>query len=107
MSFDDDPDPWVKIWEGPTFEAEHLRLRLEQSHIPVEFGDALLTGEARVQVPRSYLAEARDVIAGVQANWPSMIESTEQGLGLKPSWRIAIVAVSLLLLGLIVISVFN
>ena len=107
MSYDDDPDPWVKIWEGPTFEAEHLRLRLEQAHIPVEFGDALLVGHARVQVPRSYLGEASDVIAGVQASWPVLTETTDNGYGIKSSWRLAIVVTAAVVLALIVISVVS
>lgn len=107
MTYDDDEDPWIKIWEGPTFEAEHLRLQLEQSHIPVEFGDALLVGEARVQVPRSYLREARDVIAGVQANWPVLTEQTGDGFDIKASWRIGFVVMAAILLAFLVISMVN
>jgi hypothetical protein len=107
VTYDDDLDPWVKIWEGPTFEAEHLRMRLEQSHIPVEFGDALLVGEARVQVPRSYLGEARDVLAGVQAKWPVIVESTQAGFGIKRSWRIAFAVVAAVLVAMIILTMVS
>jgi hypothetical protein len=104
MTYDDDPDPWVKLWEGPTFEAEHLRLRLEQAHIPVEYGDALLPGQARVQIPRSYLGEARDVIEGVEANWPVLTAHTEDGFDLKPTWRLAFIVMAAVLLIVIVVA---
>lgn len=101
----DEPDPFVPIWEGQTFEAEHLRLLLETAHIPVEFGDALLPGHARVQVPRSYLEEANDVIKGTNARWPELTQATATGFDVKPSLRLALTVMAAVLLVLLVLLV--
>jgi hypothetical protein len=98
MEYEDDADPFVPVWEGPYVEAEHLRLRIEEAHIPVNFGDALLTGHARVQVPRSYLAEVQDVIAGVQASWPRVTTETADGFDWKPGIRLALIVVAAIVL---------
>ena len=90
----DEEDPFVPVWEGPYIEAEHLRIRIEAEHIPVEFGDALLPGQARVQVPRSYLEEATDVISGTQAKWPTITRETSDGFDWKPGIRLALVAMA-------------
>ena len=87
----EDQDPFVPVWEGPYIEAERVRLRIEAAHIPVEFGDALLTGHARVQVPRSYLEEVRDVISGAAASWPEVTRATADGFDWRPGIRIALV----------------
>lgn len=95
----DHDDPFVPIWEGTTLEAEHMRLRIEAEHIPVEFGEALEAGHARVQVPRSYLEEARDVLAGQRASWPPEItEATSDGFDWKPAARLALVVVAIALI---------
>ncbi len=76
----DEEDPFVPVWEGPFIDAELVKMRIEEAHIPVDFGDALLPGHARVEVPRSYLAEVRDVIAGSAAPWPQIAEGRTVGL---------------------------
>jgi hypothetical protein len=86
----DDADPFVPVWEGPYIEAEHLRLLIEAEHIPVDFGDALLPGHARVQVPRSYLEEATNVMSGTQAKWPTVTKETADGLDWRPGIRLAL-----------------
>src|SRR5688572_29611236 len=90
----DDADPFVPVWEGPYLEAEHLRLRIEAEHIPVEFGDALLPGQARVQVPQSYLEEANSVISGTQAKWPTVTQETPDGFDYRPSVRLALIVMA-------------
>jgi hypothetical protein len=102
----EDEDPFVPVWEGPTFEAEHLRLTLESAHIPVEFGDALLPGQARVEVPRSYLAEVQDVLRGAQARWPEITQETDDGFDLKPTLRLALVAMAVVVVLIIVLAAF-
>ncbi len=104
--YEDEDDPFVPVWEGPFFEAEHLRLRLEAAHIPVDYGDALQTGHARVEVPRSYLGEVRDVLEGVQARWPEVTRATEDGFDYHPALRIALVAMAVLALVFIALTVF-
>ena len=59
----EEDDPFVPVWEGPTPEAQALLERLERAHVPVDLGEALSVGEARVEVPRSYVEEARAVMA--------------------------------------------
>jgi hypothetical protein len=93
-----DDDPFVSVWEGPTFEADHVRIRLEAEHIPVELGEALEVGHARVEVPRSYLTEVRDVLNGVQARWPEITRATSDGFDLRPDIRLALVAMALIAL---------
>ena len=100
----DDEDPFIPVWEGPTTDAEMLRLQLEESHVPVEFGDALNPGEARVMVPRSYLGEVKDVITGSQARWPEVTVRTEHGFDLDPRLRLAFVAMAALVLVVLVIT---
>jgi hypothetical protein len=105
----DEEDPFVPVWEGPLFDAELIRLRLEEAHIPVDFGEALLPGEARVEVPRSYLEEVRDVVNGVAARWPDLSERGPGGIRVKPSVDLgtraiaAILAVSLVIGSAIVV----
>jgi hypothetical protein len=102
----DDADPFIPVWEGPTTDAQLLRLSLEEAHVPVELGDALNPGEARVMVPRSYLGEVRDVISGAQAKWPKVIVDTEDGFDLNPWIRLAFVALAAIVLAVIVLTVF-
>ncbi len=98
----DDDDPFIPVWEGATTDAHLLRLQLEEAHVPVEFGDALNPGEARVMVPRSYLAEVKDVIQGNQARWPKLTVATEDGFDVNPKWRLAFVLVAAVALFVIV-----
>lgn len=96
-------DPFVPIWEGPTPEASQLARRIESAHIPVDLDEALEVGHSRVVVPRSYLAEARDALAGVAAVWPSPI-SDDPAFDFKPVFRLALVIVALGLLVVIVLA---
>lgn len=99
----DHTDPWVPIWEGRTIDAEGLVLRIESAHIPVDLGEALEVGHARVQVPSSYVAEATDVIEGRAADWPSgVVEDVDGDLDWKPNVRIALVVVAIGLLILLI-----
>jgi hypothetical protein len=93
----DEDDPFVPIWEGPYLDAELIKMRIEEAHIPVEYGDALLPGEARVQVPRSYLAEVKDVISGSAAMWPEISEHGPSGVQVKPTVQLGTRAVALYL----------
>ena len=99
----DDPDPFIPVWEGATTDAHALRIQLEEAHVPVELGDALNPGEARVMVPRSYLAEVKDVIQGNQARWPSVTVRTGDGFDLNPKLRLAFVAMAAVVLLLLVL----
>jgi hypothetical protein len=94
----DDPDPFIPVWEGPTPDAQLLRMQLEEGHVPVELGDAPSPGEARVMVPRSYLEEVKDVIQGNQARWPTVTVDTANGFDLNPKLRLAFVAMAAVVL---------
>jgi hypothetical protein len=99
----DEEDPFVPVWEGPYLDAELIKLRLEEAHIPVDFGDAVLAGHARVEVPRSYLDEVHDVVTGTAAPWPEVSEHGPSGVRVKPGIDLgtravaAILAVSLII----------
>ena len=62
MSDDWEYDAFVPVWEGPYIEARERMTWLEEAHIPVDLGDALLPGQARVEVQRGYEAEAREIM---------------------------------------------
>jgi hypothetical protein len=79
-------------------------MQLEESHVPVELGDALNPGEARVMVPRSYLSEVKDVITGVAAKWPDVTVRTEDGFDLDPRMRLVFVAMAAIVLAVLVIT---
>ncbi|HYZ92263.1 MAG TPA: zinc ribbon domain-containing protein [Actinomycetota bacterium] len=98
----DEPDPFVPIWEGPTPEAAQLARRIEAAHIPVDLGEALEAGHSRVEVPRSYLTEARDALAGRAPVWPSAI-GRDSTLDWHPSVRLALVIVAVGLIVLILL----
>jgi hypothetical protein len=98
----DDADPFVPVFEGPTTDAQLIRMQLEEAHVPVELGDALNPGEARVMVPRSYLAEVRDVLQGTQAKWPEVTVRTADGFDLDPRWRLAFVVMAVAVLVVLV-----
>lgn len=106
-------DPFVPIWEGPTPEAEALRRQLERSAIPVDLGEALEPGRARIQVPSSYSDEARGILddRGFEAILapPEPLGPDELSLedpGSWPTWlRVGLWAIALILiLGLIFTS---
>lgn len=93
-----DPEEFVPIWEGPTPEAGRLSDAIRRAHIPVDLGEALQTGHARIEVPRSYVDEARAALAGTP---------TEPSLRTDFDWarlaRIALVIVAVLLVALLVL----
>lgn len=94
----DHDDPFVPVWEGPTIEADHMRLRIEAQHIPVDLDEALQSGHSRVVVPRSYLEEVRDVLAGRVASWPPEVTAqTSDGFDWSPGIRLALVVVAIVL----------
>ena len=103
----DDDDPFVVVWEGPTFEAQALRMRLEEGHVPVELGDVPTPGEARVMVPRSYLSEVKDVISGTAARWPSVSVQTERGLDVDPRLRLAFVVMAAVVVVVLVLQLIT
>jgi hypothetical protein len=94
----DEEDPFIPVWEGPYLDAELVKLRLEEAHIPVDFGDALLPGHARVEVPRSYLGEVRDVISGNAATWPEVTEHGPSGVRVKASIQLGTKLTALLVI---------
>lgn len=98
-------DPWLPIWEGPTIDASSLALSLEDASIPVHVDEAPDVGHSRVQVPRSYIPEARDVVVGEHPFWPTGVtETTSGGLDWAPGIRLALIAVAVGLLVLMIMS---
>lgn len=97
-----DPDPFIPIWEGPTPEAARIARRIEDAHIPVDLGEATEVGHSRVEVPRSYLAEARRALAGEAPTWPSGI-GRDAAFDWHPSVRLALVIVAVGLIVLILL----
>jgi hypothetical protein len=95
-------DPFVPIWEGPTPEAHQLARKIAAAHIPVDLGEALEAGHARVEVPRSYVSEARDALEGRAPTWPSVI-GRDSTLDWHPSVRLALVIVAVGLIVLILL----
>lgn len=95
-------DPFVPIWEGPTTEATRLLGLVEAAHIPVDLGEALEAGHSRLEVPRSYVNEARDAIEGRTVSWPSPI-SDGPDVDYGRMFRLALVFVAV---GLIVLMLF-
>jgi hypothetical protein len=97
-----DPEEFVPIWEGPTPEASRLADLIQRAHIPVDLGEALESGHARVEVPRAYVDDAREALTGSGVSAPLPI-----GLRLDFDWglaaRIALVIVALLLIVLLVL----
>jgi hypothetical protein len=61
---------FVPVWEGTYAEARERLTWLEEAHIPVDLGDALLPGHARVEVARGYEDEAQEIMRdGPRAGW--------------------------------------
>ncbi len=91
---------FVPVWEGPFVEAENLMRRLENVHIPVDLGEALEPGRARVEVPPGYVEEALEVLDSpnrLDLSMP-MIDSVSQ------SWTIARIVLVVLVVLLIVLA---
>ena len=100
----DTEDPFITIWEGPTPEATELLGKIQSRHIPVELDDALEVGHARVQVPRSYLVDVRDVVLGIVPELPEVsVETADGGLDWKPAIKIAIALTAIALLLVLVL----
>lgn len=97
-------DPFIPIWEGPTPDAQDIVRKVQSRHIPVELGDALQVGHARVEVPRSYLAEVRDVLYGIAGELPEITDDTLDGFDWKPALKVAIVLTAALLVLLLIIT---
>lgn len=95
-------DPFISIWEGPTPQANDLVRKIQSRHIPVELDDAFEVGHARVQVPRSYLADVRDVVLGIVPELPEISIETPHGLDWKPALKVAIALTAIVLLVLLV-----
>ena len=95
-------DPFITIWEGPTPEAGDLMRKIQSRHIPVQLDDALEVGHARVQVPRSYLVDVRDVVLGLVPELPEVSVETPLGLDWKPAIKVAIALTAIVLLLLLV-----
>lgn len=94
-------DPFVPVWEGPTDAARRIAGQMEAAHIPVDLGDAAQAGHARVEVPSSYVAEARSVLADPDA---PVREPTPGDLDGRPAWGLALVVVAALLIALMVLA---
>lgn len=106
-------DPFVSIWEGPTTEAQALLQAVEASSIPVDLDEAADLGRSRLQVPRSYVEEARGILdaQGFEALLAPPPAPTEEDLSLEdpgswPMWiRVAIgVVAALIIIGLLASS---
>jgi hypothetical protein len=102
----DHEDPFVPIWEGPTPVAHDIMRKVQSRHIPVELGDALEVGHARVEVPRSYLAEVRDVLQGVASELPDITDETPDGYDWKPVLKLAIIGLAALLVLALLLTSF-
>jgi hypothetical protein len=77
------------VWEGLYAEASERLAWLEEAHIPVDLGDALLPGQARVEVPPEYAAEAREIMQrgpGSTSSIPLLDPSAPWFTG----WKIAV-----------------
>ncbi len=94
-----DPEEFVPIWEGPTPEASRLAELIQRMHIPVDLGEALESGHARIEVPRAYVEDAREALAGSGVVTPLPLVDFDWGTAA----RIALVIVALLLIVLLVL----
>ncbi len=94
-------DMFVPVWEGPFVEAERLMRRLESAHIPVDLGEALEAGRARVEVPPGYVEEALDVMSS-----PDPVEHLSMPMigSPSPGWTAFRVAVVLLVVVVLVLA---
>lgn len=97
-----DPEEFVPIWEGPTPEASRLAELIQRAHIPVDLGEALESGHARVEVPRSYVDDAREAVAGGGGSSPGPI-GTRSDVDWTHITRIALIIVALLLIVILVL----
>lgn len=106
-------DPFVAIWEGPTPEAEALLRAVEASSIPVDLGEAPGAGWSRLEVPESYVEEARGILdaRGFEAILAPPPEPASDDLSLEdprgwPIWiRVGIgVIAALIIIGLLASS---
>ena len=95
-------DMFIPVWEGPFVEAERLMRRLEAAHIPVDLGEALEAGRARVEVPPGYVEEALEVMRSpadpIEHLALPMISSP------SPGWTAFRVAVVLLVVAVLVLA---
>ena len=85
-------ESFVSVWEGPYVEAQERLRWLEEAHIPVDLGDALLPGRARVEVAAGYAEEARLIMGS------GPLESSPPYPALTPSsgsnvWKVALAVI--------------
>jgi hypothetical protein len=103
----DDSDPFVPVWEGPTTRGLDLLRRLEAASIPCDTDEALEAGRLRLQVPRSYLAEAQLALQ-TEAPAPTGMDDDDDepvaDTGWSPAVRIAILVIALLLVAVLLLS---
>lgn len=95
-------DMFVPVWEGPFVEAEKLMRQLENAHIPVDFGEALEAGRAKVEVPPGYVEEALEVMNSnervVELSMPMIGSPKSEWTSLRIAVVIFVVAVLVLAL---------
>lgn len=94
-------DPFVPVWEGPTGTARRIASQMEAAHIPVDLGEATEGGHARVEVPASYVADAREVLADPDAPLPQPRDGDLDG---SPVFGIALVVVAVVLITVMVLA---
>jgi hypothetical protein len=84
----------VPVWEGPYAEARERMTWLEAAHIPVDLGDALSPGEARIEVPGEYADDARTIMrhGPTEQSWVPLIDPTAPSFSM---WKIALVVLVL------------
>ena len=93
-------DMFVPVWEGPFVEAERLMRRLESAHIPVDLGEALEAGRARVEVPPGYVEEAIEVM-----NSEDRVELSMPMIGSPtPGWTVFRIAVVIVVVVVLVLA---
>ena len=87
MTDDFDAGDFVPVWEGPYADASERMRWLEQAHVPVDLGDGLVAGTARVEVARGYEDEAREIMqSGPKAGgWDMPLLDTADPVFLR--WR--------------------
>ncbi len=112
----DHDDPFTPVWEGPTTEASQRARRIEQAHIPVDLGEAEEPGRSRIEVPRSYIVEAIDLLEegagmlpleapeGLDMDMASDLPEAYETTGWSTGTRVAIGIVALVLAAMLVIA---
>jgi len=93
----------VPVWEGPYAEASERLSWLERANIPVDLGEAVLAGHARVEVERGYETEAREIMRDGPPTGPQIpLLDTSDPVFMR--WRFAI---ALLILIAILVTILR